>query len=107
MASMSRRARSASLTRYGMVAAEHFQSFARRTHTTLLCVFEALPDALKRISLRGDVEQALIGFGILHDRFRLSIDCKNQRFLRSLEVLHELPRIAPECRHSLNVFFDV
>src|SRR5207249_10135258 len=104
MASMSRRARSANLTRYGMVAAEHFQSFTRRTHTTLLCVFEALSDALKRIGLCGDVEQALIGFGILHDRFRFPIDRKNQRFLRFLEVLHELPWIAAERGHSLNVF---
>src|SRR6266480_2841574 len=107
MASMSRRARSANLTRYGMVAAEHLQSFTRGTHTTLLYVFEALPDSLKSIGLRGDVEQALIGFGILHDRFRLSIDCKNQRLLRLFEMLHELPGIAPECRHRLNVFFDV
>src|SRR5882762_9716635 len=107
MAAMSRRARSASLTRYGMLAPEHFQSFTRRTHTPLLYVFEALPDSFKRIGLCGNVEQALIGFGILHDRFRFSIDRKNQRFLRLLEMLHELRRIAPECRHRLNVFFDV
>jgi hypothetical protein len=90
-----------------MVAPEHFQSFPRRTHTTPLYIFDALPDSLKGIGLRGDVEQALIGFRILHDRFRLSIDCKNQRFLRFLEVLHELPWIAAERRHRLNVFFDV
>src|SRR5207244_10905123 len=107
MTSMSRRARSANLTRYGMVAPEHFQSFTRRTHTTLLYVFEALPDSLKRIGLCGNVEQALIGFRILHDRFRLPIDRKNQRFLRFLEMLHELPWIAAERRHRLNVFFDV
>ncbi len=90
-----------------MVAAEHFQSLTRRTHTTLLYVFEALPDSFKRIGLCGNIEQALIGFGILHHRFRLSIDCKNQRFLRFLEVFHELPWIAAERRHRLNVFFDV
>src|SRR5690349_4620144 len=107
MASMSRRARSASLTRYRMVAAERVQSFTSGPRTTLLYVFDALPDAFKCIGLRGDVEQALIGFGILDDRFRLSIDGKNQRFLRFLEQLHELPRIAAERRHRLNVFFDV
>src|SRR5438105_5904839 len=104
---MSRRARSANLTRYGMVAAEHLQCFTGRTHTTLLYVLKALPDSLKRIGLCGDVEQALIGFGILHDRFRFPIDCKNKRFLRLLEMLHELPRIAPECRVRLNVYFDI
>src|SRR5216684_1647236 len=107
MASMSRRARSANLTRYGMVAPKHLQCFTGGTHTTLLCVFEALPDALKCSGLCGDVEQALIGFRILHDRFRLSIDRKNQRLLRLFEMLHELPWIAPECGHRLNVFFDV
>jgi hypothetical protein len=90
-----------------MVVEEQLQSFTRGTHTTLLCVFDALPDSLKCVGLRGDVEQALIGFGILDDRFRLSIDGKNQRFLRFLELLHELPRIAAERRHRLNVFFDV
>jgi hypothetical protein len=90
-----------------MVAPEHFKSFPRRTHTTLLYILNALPDSLSGICVGGDVKQTLIGFGILHDRFRLSIDCKNQGFLRPLEKLHELPRIAPECRHRLNIFFDV
>jgi hypothetical protein len=57
-----------------MVAAEHLQCFTRGTHRMLLCVFDALPDSLKSNGLRGNVEQALIGFGILHDRFRLSVD---------------------------------
>ena len=90
-----------------MVALERFQSFARRTHKKLLYVFDALPDSLKRIGLCGNVEQALIDFRILHDRFRFSIHCKNQRFLRLFEMLHELPWIAPECGHRLNVFLDV
>src|ERR1700738_4008606 len=107
MASISRRARSVSLTRYCMGAPEHFQSFTRRTHTTILYILDALADSLKCIGLCGDVKQTLIGFGILHNRLRLSIDRKNQRFLRLLEIFHELPRIPPECCHCLNVLFDV
>src|SRR6266850_7385486 len=107
MASMSRRARSANLARYGMVAAEYLQGLTRGTHATPLGVFDALADSLKCIGLCGDIEQTLIGFGILDDRFRLSMDRKNQRFLRFLELPHELPRIAAERRHRLNVFFDV
>src|ERR671922_1809057 len=107
MASISRRARSANLTRYRMITAEGFQSFAHRAHATLLYVFDALSDALKCIGLCSDVQQALIGFGILDDRFRLSVDRENQRFLRFLELFHELPRIAAERRHRLNVFFDI
>lgn len=90
-----------------MIAAEGLQSLTRGAHTTLLYIFDALSDTLKCIGLCGDVEQALIGFGILDDCFRLSVDRKNQRFLRFLELLHELPRIAAERRHRLNVFFDV
>ena len=90
-----------------MAAPEHFQSFTRRTHTTLLYVFDTLPDSLKRIGVCGNVEQALIGFGVLRDRFRFSVDGKHQRFLRLFEMLHELPWIAPECGHRLNGFFDV
>jgi hypothetical protein len=74
-----------------MVAAEHLQSFPRGAHATSLCVFDALPDSLNRIGLCGDVEQTLIGFGILDDRFRLSIDRKNQRFLRFLSCFMSFP----------------
>ncbi len=56
---------------------EHFQRFARRTQTVLLQVFSALPDSLTGIRLRRDVQQALIGFGVLHNRFCLAINCKN------------------------------
>jgi hypothetical protein len=67
-----------------MVAPEHFKSFPRRTHTTLPYLLNALPDSLSGICVGGDVKQTLIGFGILYDCFRLSIDRKNQRFLSLL-----------------------
>src|SRR5260370_17455770 len=67
MASMSRRARSASLTEYRMIATEHFQSFTSRTHTTLFCVFNALPDSLKGIGMSGaHVLGILIGVRLPH-----------------------------------------
>src|SRR5579859_4513855 len=105
MASRSRKARSVSLTRYGMVAPEHFERFACRTDAAFLHVVQALTDAFPGVRLRGDIEQALIGFGILHDRFGFSIDGENERFFGLFEMLHELRRIAAECRHGLNVFF--
>jgi hypothetical protein len=90
-----------------MGAPERFQGFARWPNTALLYIFKSLTDSLRGIGLRGDIEEALISFGILHDRFRLAIDSKNQRSFGLLEMLHELPRIAPESGHGLNVFFDV
>jgi len=90
-----------------MDAAEHFQNFTRRPHATLLYVLKPLPYSFNGIGLRRDVEQALIGFGILHDRFRFAVNGKNQRPLGFLETFHEFSRIAPECGHGLNVFLDV
>src|SRR5271167_209566 len=107
MASRSLRARSVRLTRYCMAAPEHFQRFARRTHATLFQVFEALADAFPCISLCGDIQKALIGFGILDDRFGFPVDGENERFFRLFEMLHELRRIATECGHGLNIFFYV
>jgi hypothetical protein len=90
-----------------MVAPEQFESFARGTHAALFHVLHSLTDAFQYIGLRGDIQQALIGFCILYDCFRFSIDRKNERFFRLFEMLHELRWIAPECRHGLNVFFYV
>ncbi len=56
-----------------MGAPEHFQRFARRMHAALLQVFHTLADSLTCIRLRRDVQQELVGFSVLHNRFRLSI----------------------------------
>jgi hypothetical protein len=41
--------------------------------------------------LSGDVQQALVSFGILHHRLRLAVNCKNERFLRLFEMLQNFP----------------
>ena len=104
---MSRKARLVSLTTYFMDAAEHFKSFARRPDAALLQVLKPLPDSFNGVGLRRDVEQMLIGFSILHDRFRFAVDGENQGSLGFLETLHEFSWIAPECGDGLNVFLDV
>jgi hypothetical protein len=90
-----------------MDAAEQFKGFARWTDAALLYVLKPLADTLNRVGLRSDVEQALIGFSILHNRFRFAVNGKNQRPLGFLEALHEFSRIAAECGHRLNVFLNV
>jgi len=90
-----------------MVAPERLQSFARRKDTTLFYVFSALANSLECIGMRGKVEQALIGSGILHDCFCFAIDGEDQRFLGLFETLHELGWIAAEGCHRLNILFDV
>jgi hypothetical protein len=105
MASRSRKARSVSLTWYDMAAPEDFQRFASRTHAALFQVFEALTDAFEYICLRGDIQEALIGFGILHDGFGLTVDGENEWFFGLFEMFYKLRWIAPESCHGLNVFF--
>jgi hypothetical protein len=90
-----------------MDAAEQFKGFARWTDAALLYVLKPLADTLNRVGLRSDVEQALIGFSVLHNRFRFAVNGKNQRPLGFLEALHEFSRIAAECGHRLNVFLNV
>src|SRR5438045_9429648 len=104
---MSRKERLVTLTWYFMDAAEQFKSFARRTHAALLYVLKPLPDSLNGIGLCRDVEEALIGLSILHDRFRFAVNGKNQRPLGFLETFHEFSRIAPECGIGLIAFFIV
>src|SRR5260370_4966661 len=104
MAFMSRKARLVSLTRYFMDASEDFQSFPRRTDAALFYVLKPLADSLSGIRLRCDVEQTLIGFGILNDRFRFARNGENPRLLGFLVVLHELSRLAPACGPGFNVF---
>jgi hypothetical protein len=70
-------------------------------------VFEALSDPFRGVSPGSDVEELLIGFGILHDCFGLAVDSKNNRLLTSLKALHEFPGVTPESGHRLDVFGDV
>ena len=100
---MSRRARSVSLTRYGTGAPERFQAFARRTYAAFFHIFEAFADTLGSVGWRRYIEQPLIGFGIWHDRFGLSVDGKNQRFSRLFQMFQEFRRITAKCRHGLHL----
>jgi hypothetical protein len=90
-----------------MDATEQFQNFPRWTHAALLYILKPLPDSLSFVGLRGNVEEALIGLGILDDGFRFAIHGENQRPLGLLEALHEFRRITPESCHRLNVLLDV
>src|SRR5260370_8560964 len=98
---MSRRARPVSLTRYFMGTTEHFQNFPRRPHASFLYIFKPLADSLSRVGLRGDVEEALIGFSILYDRFPFPIAGETERSLGVLETFHEFSPVPPHRAHTL------
>jgi hypothetical protein len=79
MPSRSRWARLVTLTRHATLP-EHFQSFPRGTHSAFLDVLYALADSFERVCVRGNIQERLIGLGILNHHLRLSIDSQDQRF---------------------------
>jgi hypothetical protein len=52
---------------------EIFEKLPRRPNHPLFRVFEALTDALLRVGGRGNIEQALIRRGVLHDSRGLAL----------------------------------
>jgi hypothetical protein len=50
-----------------MFAANTLKHLSRRTDATMGYIVQALTDAFLRISARGDVQQALVGFCILYN----------------------------------------
>src|ERR1039458_9124765 len=67
------------------------------------CVVQALTDAFLGVGLSGNVEQALIGFSVLHDGRRLTIYGEHDGALALLEVLNEVAGRTAEGRQRLNV----
>jgi len=84
---------------------ESLQSFASGTHAALFHVGETLADSFGSVGLRCDVQQALVGLGVLYNRFGFAINGKYERVLGFFEMFQELCGISAESRHSLNVFF--
>jgi len=70
----SRKARPVSSTRYATVPPEGFKRFARGVGAAFGDILTALPDTFKCLSLRRNIQQALVRFRILHDSGGLSID---------------------------------
>jgi hypothetical protein len=83
------------------------EDFARGAGPAVSDVVKPLPDSLVHIGAGYDVEKALVGGGILKDRFRLPLHGEQDGALVLLQLLHELARIAAEGGHRLNVFCDV
>src|SRR5579864_1214988 len=69
----SRSAREVMLTTYAMCGFELAEKVSCWTHPSLLRILKALSDAFLGIGARGNVEQTLIGFGVLHNSRRFAL----------------------------------
>lgn len=90
-----------------MLRPELGEEFPDGSHIASAGVFEALPDSFASVRLRGDVEQALIGFGILNHGPSLAFDGEHHGALGLLELLHKITGPAAEGGERLNVFSDI
>jgi hypothetical protein len=72
-----------------MLAPEGFQGFPRGKDAAFGNIFAALQDAFFGVCPRRNIEQALIGFSVLHNRGGLAIDRQNNRAFRFLELLEK------------------
>src|SRR5580658_5504921 len=70
-------------------------------------VVESLADSFLRICAGGNIEQALVGFSVLHDGRGLPLHGEHHGALAFLQLLHEVAGSAAEGRERLDVLGDV
>src|SRR3984957_12552294 len=107
MRARSRNARSVISTRYAMLTAERFQRFPRRPDAAFSHILAALPDAFLGVCLGCDIEQTLIGCGVLHHRRGLAVDRQHHWAFGFLEVPEHLRGMVPKRGQCLDVPRDV
>jgi len=90
-----------------MAPAELSEYLFGRSSPTVGNVVQALPDRFVNISARGDIEQPLILFGVLHDSLGLAVHGQHYGALGFLDLFEKLSRLASEGRKRLNVFRDI
>jgi hypothetical protein len=83
------------------------EHFARGAGPALSDIVEALPYGLMGVGAGHDVEKALVGCGIVEDRFRFAVHGEHDGALVLFELPHELTRITAEGGHRMNIFCDV
>src|ERR1700722_15561889 len=96
-----------SLTRYAMRGFEFGEELFGVPALPVPGLFQALADAFASVGAGGDIEQALIGLGILHDSRGPAFDREHHRPLALFELLHKIARTPAEGSQRLNVLGDV
>lgn len=71
-----------------MSAANPVEDFARRSGASVRNIVQPLADVFFRVCAGGNVEQLLVGFGVLHDRNCLPSNSKHDRTLALVEMFH-------------------
>src|ERR1035437_3677021 len=103
----SRSAREVMLTRYAMLGLELVEKLPRRADLSFFRVLQSLADTFLCVGTGGNVEQSLIGVGVLHDGCGLPLHRKHHGTLASFQLFHEVAGPAAERGQRLDVLRDV
>jgi hypothetical protein len=95
------------LTRYAILGVKLAEKLSRWSCTAMGYVVDPLANAFLRIGARDNVEQTLIGFGVLHNRCSFAVDREHHRAFGLLKLLHEVAGRPAKRGQRLNVTRDV
>ena len=73
----------------------------------LLGLLQALADSLENVRAGGDVEQALVSLGVLHNGRRFTLNRQDDGALALLELFHKVAGAAAEGGQRMDVLGDV
>src|ERR1035437_2248016 len=107
MPERSRSARGMILTRYSMRGFEFGEKLLSVAPSSLPGLQQSLANPFASVGAGGDVEQPLIGSGILDDGLGFALHCQHHGPLAFLELLHEIPGAPAKSGERLNVLGDV
>src|ERR1035438_2158313 len=107
MPARSRSARGMILTRYSMRGFEFREELLNVAPLPKPGLVQALPDSFASVGAGCDVEQPLIGSGVLDDGLGFALDCQHHGPLAFFELLHEISGAPAKSRERLNVLGDV
>src|SRR5260370_5776212 len=95
------------LTRYAMFLAHLLEELSGWTSFALAKLFQSLADAFAGVGFGGEVEEALVGGGVLDDGFGLAVDGEDDGAAGLLKALHHFDGVVAEGGEGLDVFSDV
>src|SRR3984893_4688905 len=95
------------LTTYAMLLTHLLEELVRWTPLASAKLGQSLADAFVDIGLCDEVEEVLVGGGVLDDGFGFTVDGEDDGTLGLFETLHHFDRGVAEGGEGLDVFGDV
>jgi hypothetical protein len=90
-----------------MFLAKFIEKFAGGTSASCCDIFETLADAFVDVGCGGEVEEALVGGGVLDNGFGFAVDSEDDGAAGLFEALHHFDGVVAEGGEGLDVFGDV